>query len=214
MSAELWELFHRVRATFDMSLADAILLIYLSPRRPADHAWWLFTKRGDYIVRSGYHMVCIGWETSSSVSMESKSIWGVIWALKVHPHVQNFMWKFAHNILPIKSSLVCGHCCVNAMCGICPGAKENACHIFIGCLWVKGVWEVLAFQDMCEVQGWDTSDWFVMLSLCWERRVEHCVLMRFGVYGGLRMIGYLTTAVWNRILWLRGQDRVVVNTLK
>jgi len=44
--------------------------------------------------------------------------------------------------------------------------------------------------------------------------VERCVLMGFGVYGELRMIEFLTAAVWIRILWLRGQERVVVNTLK
>jgi len=45
----------------------------------------------------------MSWETSSSVSMGSKSIWGIIWALKVYPRVRNFMWKFPYNILPTKS---------------------------------------------------------------------------------------------------------------
>jgi len=148
----------RVRATFDKSLADAILSIYLSPHRPAVRAWWLFTKSGDYTIGLGYHVTCMGWETCSSVSMGSKSIWGLIWALKVHPRVRNLMWKFENNILPTKSNLVRRYCFVDAMCGMCQGAKENAYHIFIGCSWVKGVCEVLALQNVCEVHGWDTSD--------------------------------------------------------
>ena len=70
-----------------------------------DSLVWLFTKKGSYSVKSGYHVAKLlkMAESSSgetSVQRASTSLWLRVWKARVPNKVKLFSWRACQNILP------------------------------------------------------------------------------------------------------------------
>ena len=74
---------------------EIIQAIPLSNRQPVDRWIWTGTRRGNFIVRSAYHLQLSNLrsgEASSSNSGASKAVfWKTIWLADVAPKVKNFI---------------------------------------------------------------------------------------------------------------------------
>uniref|UniRef100_A0A2N9FP25 Uncharacterized protein n=1 Tax=Fagus sylvatica TaxID=28930 RepID=A0A2N9FP25_FAGSY len=112
---------------WDGTLLDAIFLprdkeiiqaIPLSKRRPVDvdmdrdatRRWiWTGTRRGNFTVRSAYHLQLSNLrsgEASSSDSGASQAVfWKTIWLADVTPKVKNFIWRACLDVLPTQTKL-------------------------------------------------------------------------------------------------------------
>ena len=95
---------------FQRSDAAAILQIPLSRRQVPDVIFWLYTKRGGYSVKSGYH-------TARKISKQEAEkgessgealggpVWARLWKLKIPNKIKVFGWRVCHEILPTRENL-------------------------------------------------------------------------------------------------------------
>ncbi|KAM7509219.1 hypothetical protein LguiA_019672 [Lonicera macranthoides] len=88
---------------FDDQDCEEILSIIL-PKTGIGDIWrWVWTPKGNYSVKSGYHLLRAN---ANMVHGPSLTDWSVIWALKLPPKNYNFMWRVLNDNLPTKAALV------------------------------------------------------------------------------------------------------------
>ena len=126
-------MFHRVDA-------EAINRIPLSRRHTPDTMFWLHTKNGKFLVKTGYqvarqlkreeHM-----QGESSLSGVSSSVWTKLMKLHILNKIKVFEWCACHDILPTWENLVCKHVIDDGICGLCTRTTKSALHA----LWECGV---------------------------------------------------------------------------
>ena len=80
-----------------------IQCIPLSQSFATDRHVWHFTNSGEYIVKTGYHVLTQLLGIHSQLSQEGD--WSNIWALKAPPHIRNFLWRMCKGVLPTKLQL-------------------------------------------------------------------------------------------------------------
>ena len=96
-----------------------------------------------YNSRLGYNVI-MGLDDSSIAH------WRKVWNFKVPPKIQIFLWKYFHNILPLKimlSSRV--HANMDSICSLCQAGEESREHLIWECPLVKRVW--ILFLDWWNV---------------------------------------------------------------
>ena len=98
-----------VRETFWPEDANEILRIPIAENLD-DWPAWYFDAKGLFFVKSAYKAAVArrdrlaGWDASTSWTVRDDSVfeWYRIWKLKVPNKVKTFMWRFAHNSLPVR----------------------------------------------------------------------------------------------------------------
>ncbi|MED6206625.1 hypothetical protein PIB30_028615 [Stylosanthes scabra] len=78
------------------------------------------SKNGVYSVALGYSVAFQFYHPPLEFLPEhcrEKSLWSSIWGLKNQPRIKNFIWKVAHNGLPVKAKL---HDIIQTINPICP----------------------------------------------------------------------------------------------
>jgi hypothetical protein len=114
---------------------EAIKSIPLSLRRPFDILIWTGTKRGDFSVRSAYHMLLNqshAVEASSSSSSSRGQIqrgWSSIWAVPVQPKVKLFIWRACKAIFPTQTNLFDKEVSQTYSCLWCGDEAETVDHL-------------------------------------------------------------------------------------
>lgn len=98
-------------AAFHREDAEAILRIPMSHRLVSDAMTWLYTKNGEYTVRSGYHItqsiLKLEKDLGESLKVEGGSlVWAKVWKMKVPNKIRVFAWRACQNILPTREKFI------------------------------------------------------------------------------------------------------------
>ncbi|XP_028095770.1 uncharacterized protein LOC114293006 [Camellia sinensis] len=124
---------------------QAISSIPISLAPTEDSLIWHFEAKGQYTVKSGYHVAMMASSGSSrhmplSSFQVPSSFWKQIWRLKVPPKICHFWWRVCRNVLASRENLFRRKCASSSMCPLCHTASETVEHILFGCDWVRPVW--------------------------------------------------------------------------
>jgi hypothetical protein len=134
-----------LRDTFSPEDVDEILQIPVDPN-VADCPAWHYDAKGIFSVKSGYKLVVarrdtkIGQDASSSeVKGENGGSydWYTIWQLQVPNKVKMFIWRFAHNSLPVERNVARRGVDIDSRCPVCLRLDEDCGHLFFKCKKVK-----------------------------------------------------------------------------
>ena len=100
-----------IRVTFLPFEAYTILRILLSQSLPEDKLIWMGNSRGEFTVKSTYHiahsLVEGSDEASSSTGDPLKTLWRRLWHLNLPAKIKIFAWRAYVNGLPSKEKNVC-----------------------------------------------------------------------------------------------------------
>lgn len=135
----------------------AIVSIPISKFDLSDKLIWHYSKRGTYLVKSGYQIarkVVASNSTPSSSYQPHPSLWIKIWNLKIPPKVKHFWWRACRNMLATKENLFKRKCSWLPCCPVCNKEVESIEHIIFQCKKVNYVWNIC---KMPEVFKWDVS---------------------------------------------------------
>jgi hypothetical protein len=122
---------------------ETILNIPLSPLLPRDRLIWRCTKKGEFSVRSAYHLgldIQTAEKPSSSMKSDDNEVWKVCWNSNVPPAVKTFIWRACHNLLPTRVNLRRRGVCEEASCPICLHEEETIEHVIWECASASDVW--------------------------------------------------------------------------
>ncbi|CAL1392116.1 unnamed protein product [Linum trigynum] len=151
-----------IEIMFTQEEQQAILDIPLSPGLDRDSLCWTGTENGDYTVKSRYDMELniIGEELAGSVDdQELNTGWNKLWKLNVPGKIKVFLWKVAHNIVPVgvkisKKSKRRGDECPNC------GMKETLKHCLVNCSWVGRIWPKTPVASLFQMaDGLSCKEW-------------------------------------------------------
>jgi hypothetical protein len=73
-----------------------------------DFVAWHYDNKGIFTVKSGYHLyMTVNYPNTPGVSGDGEALvqWKIIWDLPVVPKIKQFMWRLAHNSLPLKLNI-------------------------------------------------------------------------------------------------------------
>jgi hypothetical protein len=74
--------------------------------------------------------------------------WFRIWILKVPNTVKMFMWRLAHNSLPVRRNVARWGVKLDTICPICKRLDEDCGHIFFKYKYVKQCWRFMNMEDV------------------------------------------------------------------
>ncbi|CAN0860686.1 hypothetical protein LINGRAHAP2_LOCUS8012 [Linum grandiflorum] len=122
---------------------QAILAIPLSATINKDVLCWTGTEKGNYSVKSGYHMEMQRTEVVNDGGVgstpEETVCWKKIWKLNIPGKLKVFIWKISHNILPVGVKVCKRVSQVGDECPNC-GLQETIKHYFVECNWAASIW--------------------------------------------------------------------------
>ncbi|XP_028076555.1 uncharacterized protein LOC114278664 [Camellia sinensis] len=121
-----------------------IISIPISVKDKTDSLVWHFSPKGNYEVKSRYHLAineqrCGNGTTASSSSQPSCELWKFIWSLNIQPKLCHFWWRVCRNKLATKENLHRRRCTASQHCPTCNGAVESIKHILFHGSWTRAV---------------------------------------------------------------------------
>ncbi|XP_050222755.1 uncharacterized protein LOC126672846 [Mercurialis annua] len=142
-----------------------------------DKLIWHFTKKGNYDVKSGYHVALQHINSIRSVvripyavpHLSSDFQWNSIWNLCVPPKIRIFLWRFFSNKLALGNNLNHRINAISPTCRVCGNAEETTFHLFFLCSKSRCVW----FSSMLSLRS-DTptitsiGDWWLKIQQTME----------------------------------------------
>lgn len=116
-----------------------------------DYYAWHYDAKGLFSVKSAYQ-VYVKNKDNSSVGTSSEPAreeveWKKIWKMPCQPKIQQFMWRLAHNSLPLKLNIKRSIDC-DTLCVCCRRLDEDGCHLFLKCKEVKKLWREMGQELM------------------------------------------------------------------
>ncbi|KAG7563755.1 Endonuclease/exonuclease/phosphatase superfamily [Arabidopsis suecica] len=132
---KLYHLIHPEDVKLIMKIRPSIVQ---SPDAPT----WIFTKDGQYSVKSGYHQLTKSPPSDSNNSHQINQLCKSIWALSVPPKIKHFWWRLIHNALPVAEALAHRNLRISQDCLFCGETKESVAHIFFCCRVAREIWEL------------------------------------------------------------------------
>ncbi|XP_059450901.1 uncharacterized protein LOC132181678 [Corylus avellana] len=138
-----WWKTNLIEQIFSPAEVKMILAIPLSSRNQEDCMVWRGTVKGEFSVRSAYHLQKKKEEEGRgecSIRSSSRAVWKLIWKLKVPSVEQNFLWKACQDILPTRENLHKRHIIDDPGCPICGLEVETVFHILWRCPSAMDVW--------------------------------------------------------------------------
>ncbi|RYQ82409.1 hypothetical protein Ahy_B10g101001 [Arachis hypogaea] len=76
----------------------------------------------------------------ASRSSDLKELWAEIWKIKVSQKIKTFVWKAAHNIIPVNENLFKRRIAKSPTCQICNLEIESTEHAILLCPWTRAAW--------------------------------------------------------------------------
>ena len=132
-----------IRTIFHSDEADAICQIPLSRRYVADTIVWLHNPRGEFTVKSAYHVarrILTGEaRVGTSRGCAAKQIWATIWKLRIPNKIKVFAWRACHEILPTTMNLTRRRVIHEDKCSVCTIESEST---------INALWDCAAAQDI------------------------------------------------------------------
>lgn len=115
----------------------SILQVPFGSPTTEDKMVWIFSKSGQFTVRSCYHNLVQGKlgvdDEQTSFTDSVGGHWNWIWVLRVPPKVRTFLWRACHEILPTRVALMRRHVGANPYCEFCLKEVEKVTHILFAC---------------------------------------------------------------------------------
>lgn len=111
-----------------------------------DTPTWIFTRDGQYTVKSGYHQLTKPGTEHFSANTSTYALWKQIWALNVQPKIKHFWWRVLHNALPVASNLAHRRIKILLECVFCGEAMETTIHLLFHCRFAREIWELSPLQ--------------------------------------------------------------------
>jgi hypothetical protein len=148
-----------------------------------DYYAWQPDSKGNFSVKSAYKLyvrIRDGPTPSSSNETDITKFWKSIWSIPTLPRVQQFIWRMAHNSLPLKMNIKRRGIDCDTLCICCRHLDEDGAHLFCKCKEVQKLWENLGLKDVCDrMAECMTAKAMVdcVLSLLDEERVKVCCLL-------------------------------------
>ena len=131
---EIMSMFHREEA-------EAICQIPLSRRDVNDTIIWLHNSKGEFSVKSVYHVARnLGDRTRTSGGYAEWKVWATIWKLKLPNKIKIFGWWACHEILPIARNLFRRKVVQENKCQLCMREEESTVHALWDCVAIQDIW--------------------------------------------------------------------------
>ena len=126
-------------------MSIAICKINLKSPLGEDYLLWLYSKNGEYSVKSGVKVLQDSYSAVKVYSPSSSFIpplrlWRIIWEVPIMPRIKFFLWCCISEALPCSKALWSRKCASSPVCRICCKEVETIEHILILCPWVLEVW--------------------------------------------------------------------------
>ena len=133
-----------IRATFLPFEAETILKIPISYSLPEDKLIWMGNNRGDFSVKSAYHvahdLIEATDEVECSLGDPLKPLWKNLWRLNLPVKVKIFAWRAYVNGLPTREKVCTRGITTSNECPICGKELETIHHALLHCEFVNLVW--------------------------------------------------------------------------
>lgn len=144
----------------------------------------ILIRREFFLVKSAYHVLvkadtrgrqCQIGETSEQGANGSKDeVWKKIWSLPCPPKIKQFMWRVAHNSLPMKMNIKRRHIDLDTSCPVCLRYDEDGGHCFLKCKQVRQCWREVQLDNLrCSLLSAQTAKEFVWRIL--KLRQDQCL---------------------------------------
>jgi hypothetical protein len=143
---------------------DAVIILnFPTNENVADWPAWHFDSKGIFSVRSAYKLVVQlqdeDLERNCSTYVIEGGVltfeWHKIWQLPYSNKVKMFIWRLAHNILPVKRNLARRGVRTDTIYPIYKRLDEDNCHLFFKCKWAKEFSRILEIDNIREVWIWE-----------------------------------------------------------
>ena len=122
-----------------------------------DNLAWQFDSKGHFSVKSAYHVLADNRDMkknkqkgeSSNIEVTGISFkWSNIWRLMCQPKVKQFLWRLAHNSLPLRTKISRRGMDIDTQCPVCWRLDEDGGHCFLKCKMVKKCWIALSIEHI------------------------------------------------------------------
>jgi hypothetical protein len=118
-----------------------------------DFVAWHYDDKGIFTVKSGYHLyMTVNYPNTPGVSGNGEALvqWKNIWDLPLVPKIKQFMWRLAHNCLPLKLNIKRRGIECNTMRVCCKRLDEDGAHLFLKCKEVKKVLNLIGMDNILD----------------------------------------------------------------
>jgi hypothetical protein len=141
-----------VQSIFFEQDSDVILAIPLREDMEDDWAWH-YEPKGCFTVKYAYKLskqlqqVALGQPECSGTDNSSKFNWQAIWEAPCPLKIQQFLWRLAHNSLPVRKNIQRRGMEIDTICPVCRRLDEDGAHTFLKCKLVKELWKELGLDE-------------------------------------------------------------------
>jgi hypothetical protein len=108
-----------------------------------DYYAWQYDQKGQFSVK-----IRDGPQALSSNDSDSVQFWRAIWKLPCLPKIQQFVWRLAHNSLPLMIRIKSRGMDCDTKCVCCRRLDEDGAHLFFKCKEIKREWERMEMETI------------------------------------------------------------------
>ena len=100
---------------------------------PAPHVDYMYTL---FVTNQGYAGITLIYSQ------------GQLWKIECVPKIKQFLWRFAHNSLPVRMNIARRGMDIDTRCPMCGRLDEDGGHCFLRCKKVRKCWQELNLEDI------------------------------------------------------------------
>ena len=135
-----------IRASFLPFEVETILKIPLSHDLPEDKIIWIGYSRGNFTVKSAYHLALNLLDSDGNEECLTrdmcKLIWRKLWRLNLPPKIKIFAWRACINGLPTMEAINHRGISHSKACPVCKNEAESIDHALLDCVFSSSVWNL------------------------------------------------------------------------
>ncbi|RYR17605.1 hypothetical protein Ahy_B03g062308 [Arachis hypogaea] len=134
--------------------------------------WSYFAAKGEFQSRDN---------GNPSTSDARRELWKEIWKMKIPAKIKSFLWKAAHDIVPVNSNLFKKRIAGSPICQICNKEVETTEHALLLCEWTRAAWFGADCQCIPTIETvTEFGDWFMTIiqkikSVGGRRKIEESI---------------------------------------
>ncbi|RYQ94508.1 hypothetical protein Ahy_B08g089422 [Arachis hypogaea] len=153
---------------FSPEICDAIIRTPISFVNREDNLYWPAREDGIYTIKTGYFAAKGEFQSrghgNPSTSDARRELWKEIWKMEVPSKIKSFLWKAAHDIVPVNSNLYKKRIAESPICQICTKEVETTEHALLLCEWTRAAWFGADCQCIPTTETvTEFGDWFMTI---------------------------------------------------